>query len=609
MNGLRALSAAGLLAVCFGLVTASPAAASVITVPGNYPTIQAAINAAANGDTIVVSPGTYFENIDFMGKLITVQSAQGPGVTTIDGGGVAPVVNFHNGETSAAVIQGFTLQHGASSASLANRGAGVHIGYATSPTVIGNVITANSGCWSGLGLSVDNGSPTIRDNTITANLQPTTGCYGALGGGILVFGAGSAQIIRNTITNNTSDSGAGIALFAAGTPIIQNNTISGNSGGGQGGGLYIVNQSDATIVQNLITGNSDYQAGGIYVMTPSGTRGPLFVNNTVAGNTATDTEVFLGGFDGQVALYNNIVTASSATQPAVQCDTTYSTTSPLLDHNDVFNSAGPAVQGSCTSMMPNFWNISADPKFVSASDCHLAAGSPSIDAGNNSAPSLPATDLDGNPRISGPAVDQGVYEVQQVPPLMLTMSSLPTTVEGASFSAVVAQFSGGVAPYSASITWGDGQTSAGTIGAGNAVSGTHAYAEEGAYSVAVTVTDSSGASISGSTPATTNDASISLAGTTLITAHHGHSFTAKVATLSDQDPAGTSGDYSGQIAWGDGTSTACPSTACVIAAQTGGGFSVTGTHTYARNNTYTATIQLKDAGGSSTKTTTPIRAT
>ena len=609
MNRLRALSAAGLLALSLGLVTAIPAAASVITVPGNYPTIQAAINAAANGDTVVVSPGTYFENIDFMGKLITVESAQGPSVTTIDGGNVAPVVSFNTAEGPAAVLQGFTIQHGTSTAALAFRGAGVHIGYAASPTVTGNVITANSVCGSGGGVSVDTGSPSIHDNTITGNTSNPAGCSGGMGGGVYVGGVASAQVVHNTITNNTSDSGAGIALFAAGTPTVENNTISSNSGGAQGGGMYIVNQSDATIVQNLITANSDYQAGAIYLLTPSGTRGPVFVNNTVAGNTATDTEVFLGGFDGQVALYNNIVTASSATQPAILCDTTYSTTSPLLDHNDVFNSAGVAVQGSCTSMMPNFSNISSDPKFAGATDYHLAAGSPSIDAGNNSAPSLPATDLDGNPRISGPAVDQGVYEVQQVPPLNLTMSSLPSTVEGASFSAVIGHFSGGVAPYSASIAWGDGQSSAGTIDSTNTVTGTHTYAEEGAYSVALTVTDSTGASIAGSTPATTQDASISLAGVPLITAHHGHSFTAKIATLTDQDPAGAAGDYRGQVAWGDGTSTACPSAACVIATQTGGGFSVTGTHTYSRNNTYTVTIQLQDAGGSSATTKTSIRAT
>lgn len=68
---------------------AQPAAAAPVTihVPADQPTIQAAINAAANGDTVLVSDGTYKENINFKGKAITVASVNGPVTTTIDGGG------------------------------------------------------------------------------------------------------------------------------------------------------------------------------------------------------------------------------------------------------------------------------------------------------------------------------------------------------------------------------------------------------------------------------------------------------------------------------------------------------------------------------------------
>src|ERR1700730_12621484 len=90
----------------FGAISAP---ASTIHVPGDQPTIQAGINAASNGDTVLVSPGTYFENIDFMGKAITVTSSGGPAVTTIDGGQKGIVVNFANNETRASVINGFTI--------------------------------------------------------------------------------------------------------------------------------------------------------------------------------------------------------------------------------------------------------------------------------------------------------------------------------------------------------------------------------------------------------------------------------------------------------------------------------------------------------------------
>src|SRR4030081_3664850 len=73
-------------------------AATTIHVPRDQPTIQAGINAAINGDTVLVSPGTYFENINFNGKAITVKSSAGPAVTIIDGSSINPPVTFSTNE-------------------------------------------------------------------------------------------------------------------------------------------------------------------------------------------------------------------------------------------------------------------------------------------------------------------------------------------------------------------------------------------------------------------------------------------------------------------------------------------------------------------------------
>ena len=93
-NPVRATAYRLFLAVLL-LTSALPAAAGkTIHVPADQPTIQAAINAASNGDTVLVSPGTYFENINFIGKAITVKSASGPAVTIIDGSNSGPVATF-----------------------------------------------------------------------------------------------------------------------------------------------------------------------------------------------------------------------------------------------------------------------------------------------------------------------------------------------------------------------------------------------------------------------------------------------------------------------------------------------------------------------------------
>jgi len=94
--------------------------ALLINIPGNQPTIQAGINMAADGDTILVQPGTFVENIDFAGKAITVaslllttQDTTYISQTTIDGNSNGnSVVTFDQSEASAAVLTGFTLTNG-----------------------------------------------------------------------------------------------------------------------------------------------------------------------------------------------------------------------------------------------------------------------------------------------------------------------------------------------------------------------------------------------------------------------------------------------------------------------------------------------------------------
>src|SRR2546425_9121993 len=248
-----------LLAVCTLLLAATATnvrAQNTILVPGNYPTIQSAINAANNGDTVLVSAGTYVENINFIGKAITVTSSDGPATTIIDGNHNGTVVTFNHSETAASVLSGFTIRNGYLDG---GSGAGIAITSA-SPTITSNVVTSNHAA-AGLGIFVNGGSPLIQSNTISNNDQMNAGDGGSGGGGILVYGgsSGVGQIIRNTITNNNMPSGGqgGGISGAGGGALLQGNFIRGNIVYNDGGGITAYNVfAPLTITQNVIVNNT-----------------------------------------------------------------------------------------------------------------------------------------------------------------------------------------------------------------------------------------------------------------------------------------------------------------------------------------------------------------
>lgn len=139
---------------------ALPLSAAVIKVPADQPTIQAGINAAATGDTVLVAPGTYFENIDFKGKAITVTSSGGAAVTTISGPNKTATVIFKNGETRSSVLSNFTVTVGGQY--YLNLMGGIYV-YNSSPTILNNIITYTT-CY---GINSQNSSPLVQGNEIS----------------------------------------------------------------------------------------------------------------------------------------------------------------------------------------------------------------------------------------------------------------------------------------------------------------------------------------------------------------------------------------------------------------------------------------------------------
>ncbi len=303
-----------------------------------FKTIQEGINAAADGDTVLVARGTYTENIEFKGKNIILSSTDPldltvVGNTVIDGNHAGSVVAFSGTEEPSCVLTGFTIQHGE-----AEKGGGIcgvrvtaHTGatlkynaivnnsadygggvYGCDGVILNNAIFSNSANRLGGGLSHCHGI--IRDNSIAGNTCASEGgglayCGGNIEGNTIMSNAADSNggglhqcngaIKGNKIKGNTAWVGGGLYWCDG---LIQNNTIEDNSVPANGGGLY---NCDGIIRNNTISGNSAQSAGGVGSC-----------NGTVENNTVTENSVeWRGGgvayCDGTVR--NNTITGNSTT--------------------------------------------------------------------------------------------------------------------------------------------------------------------------------------------------------------------------------------------------------------------------------------------------------
>lgn len=198
----------------------------------DYDTIQEGIDGALKGQTLVIYPGTYYENLLFNNKDITVQSADPSdstimAATIIDGGGSGSVIEIIGGDSST--LKGFTIQNGD-----ADYGGGILIENNSTPIIKQNTVRNNETTYNGSGMYVKNSSPLIHCNTITDN----------------------TAMLEN---------GGGIYLDHS-SPAITGNLISRNVSGQHGGGIYVTNGSLPNISGNTITDNeANYHGGGIYI--------------------------------------------------------------------------------------------------------------------------------------------------------------------------------------------------------------------------------------------------------------------------------------------------------------------------------------------------------
>jgi len=419
-----------------------------INVPGDFPTIQQAINVSGDTVEIIVSEGTYFENIYFKGKNIILRSTNPLDenvvkATIIDGQAKDSVVTFLGSEQDSCILKGFTIINGR-----AINGGGVN-GNETKATIKNNIIVANSATSSynyyGGGLCYCDGL--IENNTITENSASDYGgglcyCNGSIlnnsitnnwayrrGGGLYKC---NGTIEKNTISYNQVWSGSGGGLSEC-DAIIRYNIITENFAedviynNGYGGGLS--NCDNEVIVGNIISNNSaDMDGGGLYYC------GSLIESNIISYNNALENG---GGLYSCGILKNNFIFKNTAQKRGGGIYSSGKITNNTIVYNSAIEQGGGLDETTAQVVNCIFWgntapsgdnifgnipvyscignwiyggdhNISEYPRFVDPAndDYHLLITSPCVDAGAYIAELT--TDFDGNPRgFNGTFIQRG----------------------------------------------------------------------------------------------------------------------------------------------------------------------------------------------------------
>ncbi|MCB0542641.1 MAG: VCBS repeat-containing protein [Saprospiraceae bacterium] len=329
----------------YALFISGVSAQTTLHVPADFPAIQSAIDQAQEGDTVLVSPGVYYENLQLRGKNIVLssryfQEADPADVirqTVIDGSqpqhpDTASCLLIWKGETNATVVQGFTFRGGKGTVWIDPAGFGTFR--------------------EGGGILTEFSSPVIRHNIIRDNLV-TPGGAGlvSVGGGGIRCGEGAVRIENNYIVHNRAE--------------------------GYGGGIVLNYCPDAVVIHNVIAfnyGGKNFSGGGFWTTGANQNTVNLLKNNTIAFNESPGPASQYGGKGGGVWAFS----ISLKMENNIIWGNTQAVGKQVANSGAVLDLLYNCIETG----MPGTGIIADDPLFRDTTGFILEAGSPAVDAGN-----------------------------------------------------------------------------------------------------------------------------------------------------------------------------------------------------------------------------------